>query len=395
MSIAQHVQYNMKNTSWIRRMFEKGQELRERYGKHNVFDFSLGTPLLEPPEAFQSTLRYLVNHPHSGMHRYMPNNGFASTRQAVAMYLSQQETMEVSADDIIMTVGAAGAMNVALAALLDPGDETIVLAPYFAEYLFYPRNHGGMVSIVETTESFALNLDAIEAAIHEKTKVIIINTPNNPTGRVYSQQEMNDLGALLDHKEKQLGRALYLMADTPYARLIYDQVQNPRLFVAHHNTLIVHSFSKDIGLAGERIGYLAINPRATCRSDLRAAATFLNRTLGFVNAPALMQLALERSIDATVDIDHYRLLRDTICDGLRQAGYEISVPQGAFFLFLRSPIPDDVDFSKELLEENVLAVPGSGFGRAGYIRLSYSVPLQTIEGALPRFAKVLDRVKNR
>ncbi len=395
MAISKIIQETMKDSSWIRKMFETGQELRQRFGDHNVFDFSLGSPLLDPPEAFNSALLYLTSHPKPGMHRYMPNNGFLSTRQVVAKNLSEQEHIAVDPADLVMTVGAAGAANVAMAALLDPGDEVIILAPYFVEYLFYPRNHGGIARMVDTTTDFDLDIEAIDAAINERTKAIIINSPNNPTGRIYSQQRMSELALLLQRREAQYGKEIYIISDTPYARITYDGKKNPRFFMEHPSTLIAHSFSKDLGLAGERIGYLAINPRAPHRTALRSACTFTNRTLGFVNAPALMQRALEHSMEATVDVDQYRILRDLICAGLTDAGYEYYRPEGAFFLFMKSPIPDDVAFAKALLEENVLAVPGSGFGRAGHLRVAYCVPQKTIEGAMPRFARVRKRVQEQ
>jgi aspartate aminotransferase len=393
MAISRTVQAAMKNASWIRKMFEVGQSLRATIGDANVFDFSLGSPHLDPPEAFQRALQELTRQPVPGMHRYMPNNGFLSTRTAVARALGQQEGVTVAADDVIMTVGAAGAMNVALKSILDPGDEVIVLAPYFAEYLFYIANHAGVARIVETTEDFDLDVEAVRRALRDRTKAVILNTPNNPTGRIYSRDGLAALVAALQAHEARLGREVYLLVDTPYSRLVYDGQRNPPLLTEHASTLIAHSYSKELGLAGERIGYLAISPRAPDREALRGACTFTIRTLGYVNAPALMQLALERSLDATVDVDQYRQLRDRLCDGLREAGYEFRVPQGAFYVFARSPIPDDVAFSRELQQENVLVVPGTGFGRAGHFRIAYCVPAAVIDGALPRFARVLKRVR--
>jgi aspartate aminotransferase len=395
MSTSLAVQEAMKGSSWIRKMFEAGQALVERFGEGAVFDFSLGSPHLEPPPAFQEALRDLTTHPRPGLHRYMPNNGFLGTRRAVARSLSTREGVEVTSEDIVMTVGAAGAMNVALTAVIDPGDEVIVLAPYFVEYLFYVKNRGGVTRVVETTEDFDLDLDAIEAAMSSRTKALILNTPNNPTGRVYSPEGVTALAALLARHEKQHGRNIYLVVDTPYAKVVYDGIHNPLLFRVHPSTFIAHSFSKDLGLAGERIGYLAVNPLAPHREALARACTFANRTLGFVNAPALMQLALERAIDASVDVDQYRLLRDRLCAGLEDAGYEFFKPQGTFYLFAKSPLDDDVAFTQELLKENVLVVPGSGFGRGGHVRIAFCVPPEIIDGALPRFAEVLERVRQR
>jgi aspartate aminotransferase len=393
MSISLAVQDAMKGSSWIRKMFEVGQALRERMGDDQVFDFSLGSPHLAPPPAFADALRELAANPPHGMHKYMPNNGFASTRRAIAERVAKREGVPLEADDIVMTVGAAGAINVALAATLDPGDEAIVLAPYFAEYIFYVRNHAGVVRIVETEEDFDLDLAAIEAAIGPRTKALILNTPNNPTGRIYSEEKLSELAELLARKERELGHTLYLLVDTPYAKIVYDGARNPLLFRHHPSSFIAHSFSKDMGLAGERIGYLAISPRAPHREALRKACTFLNRTLGYVNAPAIMQLALERALDASVDVDQYRQLRDRLCDGLLAVGYRFQRPLGAFYLFPRSPIPDDVVFTHELQKENVLVVPGSGFGRPGYLRIAFCVSMETVEGALPRFARAIERAR--
>jgi aspartate aminotransferase len=393
MAISRAVQEAMKSSSWIRKMFEVGQALKARLGDANVFDFSLGSPHLDPPDAFQRALQEITRQPIPGMHRYMPNNGFLSTREAVARVLGRQEGVTLAADDVIMTVGAAGAMNVALKSVLDPGDEVIVLAPYFAEYLFYIANHAGVARIVETTEDFDLDIEKLGRALSDRTKAVILNTPNNPTGRIYSQAHLAALVAALQAHEKRLGREIYLIVDTPYSRLVYDGHRNPSLLSEHPSTLIAHSYSKELGLAGERIGYLAISPRAPSREALRGACTFTIRTLGYVNAPALMQLALERSLHATVDVDQYRQLRDRLCAGLRQAGYEFRMPQGAFYVFARSPIPDDVAFSRELQQENVLVVPGTGFGRPGHFRIAYCVPAVVIDGALPRFARVLERLR--
>ncbi len=392
MTIARSLQEQIQKSSWIRKMFEAGQALKDQHGEENVFDFSLGSPSLEPPEAFQAALRDLVNNPVPGMHRYMNNAGFPATREAMARMLTKQEGLEVHADDVIMTVGAAGAINVTLTAILDPGDEVIVLAPFFVEYLFYIKNHGGETRIVETAKDFDLDLEAIDRAITERTKAIIINTPNNSTGLIYSQERLGQLARLLARREAQRGRNIHLLVDTPYARITYDGFKNPRFFEAHPSSLIAHSYSKELGLAGQRIGFLAINSRHPDREALRGACTIVNRTLGYVNAPALMQMALARCPDACVDVNEYCELRDLICEGLADSGLEFSRPQGAFYLFAKTPIEDDLAFCQELQKENVLVVPGSGFGRAGYIRIAYCVSRGTIERAIPHFNRVVKRV---
>ncbi|MCB9557729.1 MAG: pyridoxal phosphate-dependent aminotransferase [Deltaproteobacteria bacterium] len=393
MTVALGVQEAMKSASWIRRMFEAGQALKEQVGADQVFDFSLGNPVLEPPEAFASALRELTNAPPKGMHRYMPNAGFPSTRQCLAQALSEEQQQPFVANDVIMTVGAAGALNVALRTVLDPGDQVIVIAPYFVEYLFYVGTHGGEPRVVRAADDFDLDLAAIEQAITPKTKAIIVNTPNNPTGRIYTPQRIAELAALLERAEQRYDRSIYLLFDTPYAKITYDGRKNPPLFSDHKNTLLAHSHSKDLGLAGERIGYLAISPRAEHRSMLSDAAAFNNRVLGFINAPAIMQLALERSLGATVDVASYRRARKTITEGLRDAGYQFASPEGAFYLFPRCPIEDDLRFTEILREQHVLVVPGRGFGWPGYIRVAFCVEHEVIERALPRFADAFTRAR--
>jgi len=391
MAIARSLQEEMTKSSWIRKMFEAGEALKTR-GGGEIFDFSLGSPNLEPPREFQEALKDLVHNPIPGMHRYMPNAGYPSTRKAVADLVSGQEQVSLEPLDVIMTVGAAGALNVALTSILDPGDEVIILAPYFVEYMFYVRNHGGTVRVVQTTEDFDIDLEAIERATTEHTKALIINTPHNPTGRIYSQEKLDGMSQLLGRLEQRTGSPIHLLVDTPYAKITYD-AKNPLLFKSHPATMIAHSHSKDLGIAGQRIGYLIINPHHPDRQSLRTACTVTNRTLGFVNAPALMQLALERSLHSSVDVSYYRENRDLLCNGLAQAGYQFVRPEGAFYVFPRTPVPDDLAFTRELLQENVLVVPGSGFGRAGHIRIAFCVARETVQRALPRFAKVIQRVK--
>ncbi len=392
MTISKSIMDQMQSSSWIRKMFETGQALKQRYGEENVFDLSLGSPMLEPPEEFNAALREIVNSPAAGMHRYMPNPGYPSTRAAFAKHISAQEGVDVASEDITVTVGAAGAINVALASILDPGDEVIILAPYFVEYIFYARNHQGVVKVAETTDDFDIDMAELERLIGPRTKCILLNTPNNPTGRVYSAARMAELADLLERSEKRFDIDIYLMADTPYGSITYDGVKNPLFFKEHPNTLIAHSFSKELGIAGERLGFLAINPAAEHRQSLQGAFAFTNRTLGFVNAPALMQRVVERSLQAKINVHAYKQRRDALCDGLASAGYDFVMPEGAFYLFPRSPVPDDVRFAREMAKENVLVVPGSGFGRKGFVRVAYCVNAETIQGALPKFVAVHERL---
>jgi len=395
MTVAHSVQQAMKGTSWIRRMFEAGQALKQQLGEDKVFDFSLGNPILEPPPAFQQALREIADAPPPGMHRYMPNNGFLSTRRAVAAAVSEEQQLQIDADDVVMTVGAAGALHVTLHSILDPGDEVIVLAPYFVEYLFYVDVHQGKPVVIQTTDTFDLDVDAIDAAITPRTKAIIVNTPNNPTGRIYSRDQIASLAGVLAKHERQHGHPIVMMFDTPYARITYDGHRNPPLLADHPNTVICHSHSKDLGLPGERIGYLVISPRATHRELLRTACMFSNRVLGFINAPAIMQLALERSLRATVDTRDYVEARTRLTRGLAAAGYSFVEPEGAFYLFPRCPTEDDVAFTDALRAQNVLVVPGRGFGCPGHIRIAYCVDPDTITGALPHFAETMRRGRGR
>ena len=386
MTIAAGVREAMGGQSWIRRMFELGQELRRQHGADKVFDLSLGNPLLEPPEAFSTELRRLVTEPAPGMHRYMPNAGYPETREAVAAHVGRETGLAFGPGNIVMTCGAGGALNVILKALLDPEDEVVFFAPYFPEYLFYIANHGGVPRTAPTDDAFQPDLAALEPLLTPRTKVVLINSPNNPSGAVYSSQLLERLGRLLRQAEERHGSRIYLVSDEPYAHLLYDGLDYPHLYRFHPATVAATSFSKDLSLAGERIGYIAVGPGCPEAEELVDALIFCNRTLGFVNAPALMQRAIRAVLDASVDVDWYQRQRDTLCDRLAAIGYTLVKPQGAFFAFPRSPIADDVAFVQELLKWNVLVTPGSGFGRPGHFRVSYSVEERVLEGAMEGFS---------
>ncbi len=388
MAIATKVEQDMTRASWIRKMFEQGVRMKQELGADQVFDFSLGNPILEPPEAVQSSLRKLLDEPPPGLHRYMPNAGHPNVRFQIAAHLAEEHGQPFEAEDVIMTTGAAGGLNVALKSLLDPGDEVVIIAPYFTEYPFYADNHGGRTVAVDATEDFDLDIAALADAIGPKTKVVLINSPNNPTGRMYTAERLAELGRLLADKERESGRVITLLSDEPYRKIVYDGLNAPSVFDAHPNTVLVLSHSKDLGLAGERIGYLSISPRHADRMDLRGAATFTNRTLGFVNAPATFQHVAAACQSESVPVESYQALRDLFCAGLDRAGIEYRKPQGAFYLFPKTPIADDLKFTQMLLENRVLAVPGSGFGRPGHMRLAYCVTQAEIEGALPIFERV-------
>jgi len=368
-------------------MFEEGSELKARLGADKVFDFTLGNPDLEPPPRFKEELVKAARDPSPRLHSYMPNAGLLPTRQALAGMLRRLHGLEFKAQDLILTCGASGGLNIILKALLDPGDEVVVLAPYFPEYLFYADNHGGVPRVVETDAHFQPNLERLAAALSPRTRAVLVNSPNNPTGQIYDETTLRELGRLLAHHAGRHGRPVYLVGDEPYRHLVYDGVEVPSIFGVYPNTLLTTSFSKDLSIPGERLGYVAVSPRATGRGELEGALVLANRILGFVNAPALMQRVVANLTDVSLDITPYLRRRDLFCDVLAAAGYDFLRPKGAFYLFPQAPGGDDLGFVARLKEENILAVPGRGFGRAGYFRLAFCVSEKVIEAAAPGFAR--------
>ena len=361
--IAEKIQKYLEKASWIRKMFEEGTALRKIHGDKNVYDFTLGNPAVEPPEAFHRELKKLAEHPEPGMHRYMSNAGYEETRQAVAEVLSERSSKKVAASNVVMTCGAGGALNVVLKTILNPGEEIIILTPYFVEYLFYIDNHGGVPRPVATDmQTFQPNLAAIESAINPKTRAIIVNTPNNPTGVVYPQETLEKLGALIARKEKELGRTIFVLSDEPYAGIVYDRLKIPSLFDCVRNSIIVTSHSKDLALPGERIGYLAASPDMEGVGKFMEGAVFCNRILGFVNAPAFIQRLVTGLQHETVNIAEYQEKRDMLYNHLTGLGFSMVKPDGAFYLFPRSPMKDDVEFVKAAQKHRILVVPGTGFG---------------------------------
>lgn len=393
MTISKKIQASIDKSSWIRKMFEEGAKRKAQYGAENVFDFSLGNPNLDPPPKFREVLRDLATDTTQGIHGYMPNAGFADTRQSVAKYLSSFNQPDFAADDIVMTCGAGGALNVAFKTLFDPGDELVIPAPYFVEYNFYADNHQAVPKTVNTRPDFGLDFEAIEAAVTEKTKVVLINSPHNPTGRVYSKEELETLARLLEDKSNKLGRPIYLISDEPYRKIIYDDLDVPSIFDAYKESLVVTSFSKDLSLPGERIGYVAVNPGISDKALLMAGLILCNRVLGFVNAPAFIQRAIPYLLEESVDISIYQRRRDMLYENLTNFGYEIIKPGGAFYLFPKSPIEDDVAFVAALQDENILTVPGSGFMGPGYFRIAYCVDDKTVENSLPGFERVIKKYR--
>lgn len=391
MGAAKKIEAFIRKSSWIRKMFEEGIRLKEKYGAENVFDFSLGNPNLEPPESFSKVILDLAKDRSPGRHAYMPNTGFVETRQAVADYVGKGNRYSFSAGDIVMTAGAGGGLNVLFKTLLDPGEEVIIPTPYFVEYNFYLDNHGGVPVLVNTKPDFSLDLEAISEAITEKTKAVLINSPNNPTGRVYREEELRMLSELLTRKSGERGSTVYLISDEPYRKIVYEGVVVPSIFDAYPESFVVTSFSKDLSIPGERIGYIASSPELTDRPTILDGLALCNRILGYVNASAFMQRAIPHLLDESVDMNIYRKKRDMLCDALGSFGYEFEKPEGAFYLFPKTPIEDDVQFVSVLQEENILAVPGSGFGGPGHIRLAYCVSDKVIERSLPGFERAMKK----
>ncbi len=384
--LSEKVRNSLKSSSWIRAMFEEGEKLRRIYGPDKVFDFSLGNPDPEPPRCVKEALKKYALSDMPKLHAYMPNAGYPEVRERVAAHLSRETGVRLSQNHIIMTCGAGGALNVVLKAILNPGDEVIVFAPYFVEYLSYIDNHLGKPVVVSThRETFEPNIAALEESITPRTKAVIINTPNNPTGVVYGRKTLEDMARAIESKEKEYGTRILLISDEPYRKLVYDNIDVPSVLSIFKNSVLVDSFSKSLSLPGERIGYIAASPAIEDVDTLMAGMITCNRILGFVNAPSLFQRIVAENLDATVDIEIYRERRDLLYNNLIKMGYSCVKPQGAFYLFPKCFIEDDIEFKNRALKYNLLIVPGSGFGMPGYFRLSYCVSLETIENSLPAF----------
>jgi aspartate aminotransferase len=389
MTVAHKIRAAMEQSSWIRKMFEEGAKLKAQHGAANVFDFSLGNPNLPPPDAFGHALLDVVSTCGPGSHCYMPQAGYPQVCQAVATYLAKEQGVAMQAQDVLMTCGAAGALNVIFKALLDPGDEVIVPTPCFVEYRFYVDNHGGVIRMVPTQGDFTLDIDAMAAAINQKTKAVLINSPNNPTGQIYSAESLGALGKLLTAKSRELNRTIYLISDEPYRKIVFDGHQVPSIFKAYEQSIIASSYSKDLSIPGERIGFAAVHPAAIHKTEIMAAMTLTIRILGFVNAPALMQRVIADLQGLSVDIGAYARKRELLCNGLADAGYAFVTPPGAFYLFPKTPIEDDVAFVRALQQELILTVPGSGFIGPGHFRIAFCVEDDTIIHALPGFKRVM------
>ena len=388
--ISEKMKPYVKNNSAIRMMFEEGNRLRAKYGADKVFDFSLGNPSVPAPDSGREAIIELVNTTDpTVLHGYMSNAGFEDVRQTIAESLNRRFDTKFSAKNLIMTVGAASGLNVILKTILNPGEEVIVFAPYFLEYGAYVRNYDGvLVEISPDTTTFQPNLAEFEQKITPKTRAVIVNTPHNPTGVVYSEETIKKLSAILEAKQKEFGTVIYLISDEPYRELAYDGVEVPYLTKYYNNTVVGYSYSKSLSLPGERIGYLVIPDEADGSEELISAATIANRTLGCVNAPSLIQKVVAKCVDVKTDLAAYDKNRQALYNGLKECGFECIKPQGAFYLFVKSPVEDEKAFCEAGKKYNILMVPGSSFACPGYVRLAYCVSYETIVNSLPEFKKL-------
>lgn len=393
--IAINMQEQVENSSIIRAMFEEGKRLAGIYGAENVFDFSLGNPNVEPPdEVTQAILEVVKTKKLMSIHGYMNNSGYEEVRAVIAESINDKYGTDFSEENIIMTVGAAGGLNILFKALLNPKDEVITFAPFFGEYRNYVKNYDGELVIVSpNTLDFQPNLEEFKEKINSKTKAVIINSPNNPTGVIYSKETIIKLSEILREKQRELGTDIYIISDEPYRELAYDNAEVPYLSKYYENTIIGYSFSKSLSLPGERIGYLVIPNQAADYKDIIAAANIANRILGFVNAPSLFQHVVAKCLYAKVDIDSYNRNRELLYTGLSSYGYQIVKPEGAFYMFVKAPIQDDVEFCTLAKQKNILIVSGAAFGCPGYVRIAYCVAYKTIENALPGFKALIEEVK--
>ena len=390
--IAEKMKPFVQNNSAIRMMFEEGNRLRAKYGADKVFDFSLGNPSVPAPDCVRQAIIDLVNEEEpTVLHGYMSNAGFEDVRATIAESLNRRFGTAFSAKNLIMTVGAASGLNVILKTLLNPGEEVIVFAPYFLEYGAYVKNYDGkLVEISPDTTTFQPNLEELEEKITANTKAVIVNTPHNPTGVVYSEETIKMLSAILEKKQEEFGSTIYLISDEPYRELAYDGVEVPYLTKFYKNTVVGYSYSKSLSLPGERIGYLVIPDELEDSETVIAAASIANRILGSVNAPSLMQKVIARCVDAEVDVAAYDKNRIALYEGLKECGFECIKPQGAFYLFVKSPVANEKEFCEAGKKYNILMVPGSSFACPGYVRLAYCVSYETIVNSLPEFKKLAE-----
>lgn len=385
--ISDQMKQLVAGSSIIRAMFEEGKKMAAIYGKENVYDFSIGNPSVNPPHEVKEAILHLANTEEENyLHGYTSNAGYEDVREKIAFHLNQEHHTTYNMSNIVMTVGAAGGLNVIFKTLLNPQDEVIVFAPFFGEYKNYVSNFNGkLVVISPDLEHFQLNLSELESKVTSKTKAIIINNPNNPTGVVYSEETIQKLAQILRQKEEEFGTDLYIISDEPYRELVYGGVKVPYIPDYYENTIVGYSYSKSLSLPGERIGYLIIPDTAADAEEIKAGASVATRILGFVNAPTIMQRTIAECLDAKVDVEIYNRNRELFYHSLISYGYECVKPDGAFYLFVKALEPDDVAFANEAKKKNLLIVPGVSFGCPGYVRIAYCVDYSTIERALPAF----------
>ncbi len=388
--IADKMRPLLENNSAIRAMFEEGKKMAALYGPENVYDFSLGNPNVPAPAAVSQAILDIIKEEDPALvHGYMSNAGFADVREAIAGSLNRRFGTHFRLENILMTVGAASGMNVILKTILDPGDEVVVFAPYFMEYGSYVRNYDGvLVAVPPNTDTFQPDLAEFEKRITEKTKAMIINTPNNPTGVIYSSETLRQIAGIMEKKEKELGTSIVLISDEPYRELAYDGAEVPYVTPFYHNTIVCYSYSKSLSLPGERIGYLVIPDELEDSSKVLAAAAIANRILGCVNAPSLMQRVIMRCVDEQANLEAYDKNRQLLYNSLTEYGFDCVKPEGAFYLFVKAPEADDKAFCQVCKEHRVLVVPGTSFGCPGYVRIAYCVSYEQIQRALPAFEKI-------
>ena len=388
--ITENMRGLIKNGATIRAMFEEGKELARKYGKENVYDFSLGNPNVETPEEIKKLICEIVSEEDSlNLHGYMSNSGYEDVRKTIANSINKKYELNIDEQSIVMTCGAAGGLNIIFKSILEEGDEVIVFAPFFGEYSNYIKNFNGKEVIASTEENnFLPDVEDLKRNITERTKAVIINSPNNPTGVIYSSKVIEDICFVLKQKQLEYNNDIYLIADEPYRELVYDDTDVPYIFNYYDNSFVCYSYSKSLSLPGERIGYVAINNNMNDFEEMTAALSIANRILGFVNAPSLQQKVIARCLDAKVNIEAYDKNRKALYEGLTKLGFECIKPEGAFYLFVKSPTEDENIFCDTAKKHNILIVPGSSFGCAGFVRMAYCVSYDTIINSLPHFAEV-------
>lgn len=376
---------SLNGGSAIRAMFEQGNVLKNKYGAENVYDFALGNPDPEPPRAVIEDLKRFASEP--GIHKYMANAGYQDVREKIARYMKNETGVDFKSNNIVMVTGAAAGLSITMYSILNPEEEVIVIAPFFGEYRGYVTNFGGKIVVVPSIPgTFALDVKAIERAITKNTKAIILNSPNNPSGAVYSEESLKQLNSVLEEAEKKNGNPIYVISDEPYVKIVYDGIKVPAMSSIFRNSIVVNSFSKSLALPGERIGYVAVNPQIKDADILTDALIFCNRTLGFVNAPGIFQKVVAEHLEDAAGLEEYKERRDALYNILTDTGYECEMPKGAFYLFPKSPIADDSAFCNMAIKHRLVIVSGSSFCYPGFFRLAYCVSMDTIKNSKDSFA---------